>query len=372
MNRIVKNGARIGLIFLIVLAALVDITGRSQAAPARQFDDPIEQGRYLTTIGGCADCHTPLKAAYQDPAALTPAQIRTLAFFGRDALDEERLMAGGRAFDLGPLGVINVPNLTPDPETGLGDWTDEEIKAAFLTGRHKDGHTLFPLMPYRVYNQMAESDADAIVAFLRSLPPVRNEIPDNDHIPTGSLPALPRQQGIVAPDPSDTAERGRYLVRSVMGCTDCHTPNNPQTGEPIMEQYLGGGQPFEGPWGIVYGGNITPHETAGLAGWSDTDIRRVFAAGVRRDGRRLLVMPWQFFNEATPEDMNAIIHYLRNDLEPVDNVVPAVAIDPAFVEYVEIAAAPTNESNTVLAVAVIAGAVIIAGAILLAFARRRA
>jgi mono/diheme cytochrome c family protein len=371
MNRIPKYGARVGLIFLIVLAALVAVTGRSQATPVRQFDDPVEQGRYLSLIGGCADCHTPLQAAYQDPTALTPAQIRTLAFFGRDAIDEERLLAGGRSFDLGPLGIINVPNLTPDPETGLGDWTDEEIKAAFLTGRHRDGRTLFPLMPYRVYNNMAESDADAIVAYLRSLPPIHNEVPDNDHIPTDQLPVLPLQEGIVSPDSSDTAERGRYLVRAVMGCTDCHTPNDPATGQPIMEQYLGGGQPFEGPWGIVYGGNITPHETAGLANWSDTDIRRVFAAGVRRDGRRLIVMPWQFFNEVTSEDMDAIVYYLRNDLEPVDNVVPAVAIDPAFVEYVELTAEPTSSPNTTLIVAVIAAAVIIAGAILAVYARRR-
>jgi mono/diheme cytochrome c family protein len=372
MNQIIRHGARYGLIFLIAWVAVFAVFGRSQASPVRQFDDPVEQGRYLTTIAGCVDCHTPLQAAYQDQAALTPAQIRTLAFFSQDTLDEERLFAGGKVFDLGPLGAINVPNLTPDAETGLGEWTDEEIKAAFLTGLHRDGRTLFPLMPYRVYNNMAESDADAIVAYLRSLPPIRNDVPSNDHIPTDQLRVLPRQTEIVAPDPADTAERGRYLVRGVMGCTDCHTPNNPQTGEPIMEQYLGGGQPFEGPWGIVYGGNITPHETSGLAGWSDTDIRRVFAAGVRRDGRRLIVMPWQFFGEVTPEDMDAVIYYLRHDLEPVDNQVPAVAIDPAFVEYVEIAAEPADDSNTTIVVAgIIGAAVIVALAILAVFARRR-
>jgi mono/diheme cytochrome c family protein len=371
MKQIGKNSARGGLILLIVVAALLALTGRSEATPPGQSDDLVEQGRYLTTIAGCVDCHTPLQTAYQDSANLTPAQVRTLALFGRDALDEERLFAGGKTFQLGPLGIINVPNLTPDPETGLGEWTDEEIKAAIRTGVGNDGRKLFPIMPYLVYNTMADSDVDAIVAYLRSLPPVQNEVPNNDHIPTDQLPDLTVQGAAVPPDPSDTAERGRYLVSSVMGCTDCHTPTNPETGQRMNDQFLGGGQPFEGPWGIVYGGNITPHDPAGLGDWTETEIKRVFAAGVRQDGRRLIVMPWQFFSEVTAQDLDAVVHYLRNDVTPVDNQVPAVAIDPAFVEYVEITTAPTNTPNTLLwvvaAIAILA--LLAAGAAL--FTRRR-
>lgn len=358
MNSFSKKLSRYGIILLFVLAGWLRLVGRSEATPPSQFDDPVEQGRYLATIAGCVDCHTPLQAAFQDPTNLTAEQVRTLAFFSEDALDTARLFAGGKTFDLGPLGIINVPNLTPDAETGLGNWTDEEIKAAFQAGVRPDGRKLFPLMPYLVFNNMAESDADAIVAYLRSLPPVRNEVPSNAHIPTAQLPDLSVQPGITAPAPTETAARGRYLASAIMACGDCHTPTDPSSGQPMVEtMYLAGGQPFEGPWGIVYGGNITPHPETGLGEWTDTEIKRVLSAGVSRDGRRLIVMPWQFFSAMTADDLDAIVYFLRNDLTPVENDVPAASVNPDFVEQVEII--PTEESGPNVALLAAAAVVLI-------------
>ncbi|MCI0393478.1 MAG: c-type cytochrome [Chloroflexi bacterium] len=323
------------LVLLILFLALAMGVEQTTATPARQFDDLVRQGEYLATIAGCVGCHTPFKPEYADLPNLTTEQARTLALFERDALDEDRLFAGGRVFSLGPAGLLASANLTPDEETGLGAWTDEEIKTAIQTGASRDGRQLFPLMPYPLYNNMADADVAAIIAYLRSLPPVENKVPEELRVPTEGMPSLPLQEGITAPDPEDTAARGRYLATAVMGCTDCHTPADPNTGQPILEQYLAGGQPFEGPWGIVYGGNITPHPETGIGDWSEADLRRALISGIRPDGRRLVVMPWQFFAEMTADDATALVHYLQNDLQPVDREVPAAALAPEFVEHVE-------------------------------------
>ena len=104
-------------------------------------------------------------------------QIQTIAFDGGNAVDTEKFLSGGRLFDLGPAGVAYTRNLTPDKATGIGDWTDEEVKIAVKTGMSRNGETLFPVMPYHVYNGMADSDLDAVVAFLRSVNAISNKVP---------------------------------------------------------------------------------------------------------------------------------------------------------------------------------------------------
>lgn len=308
----------------------------SAKPPAQETDEElIARGEYLVKITGCDSCHTPLKPEFADPTALTLDQIKVLAFSGEDALDKEnRYMAGGNVFDLGPAGMVVTRNLTPDEETGLGAWTDEEIKNAIRLGIARDGHQLFPIMPYFTFNNMAESDLDAIVAYLRSLEPVSNDVGEY-------LVALPPlgltvpEEPVTLPDPSDQAAVGRYLVTSVLTCSDCHTPLDPNTGTPDFTKFLGGGQPFEGPWGIVYGGNITPHEGTGLADWTVEQLIAVMTTGVRPDGRRLILMPWQVYSNMTPEDLAAVAYFLKNELEPVDNEIPLPSLDPAFEEFVE-------------------------------------
>jgi mono/diheme cytochrome c family protein len=148
------------------------------------------------------------------------------------------------------------------------------------------------------------------------------------------MPVLPFTQGIVAPEATDQSARGAYLVNHVMGCTDCHTPIDPNTGAPILEKYLAGRQPYEGPWGIVYGGNITPHNETGLGTWTDDEVKRAIVNGIGQDGRRLILMPWFAYAALTPEDADAVVHFLRNDLAPVDNAVPAASLNPDFMVVV--------------------------------------
>jgi mono/diheme cytochrome c family protein len=296
----------------------------TEEAPA----DPeqIARGEYLTTVIGCSECHTPL-----DPNTFQPV--------------EEMRWAGGQVFPLDPTGslVVVSKNLTSDKATGIGDWTDEEIKVAITTGIAKDGLHLFPLMPYVYFNNMADADLDAIVAYLRTIKPISNSIERKQVVPADQLPKLERRTGIVAPDPKDTPKYATYLMTALLTCGDCHTPVDPATGLPSQELYFAGGQPFEGPWGLVYGGNITPDEKTGISSWTDDDIRRLIQAGVRNDGRVAIVMP-RVYSGLTETDLNALIYYLRNDVPAVENEVPKAALNDAFIITAE-APEPTEEAT---------------------------
>lgn len=297
-------------------------------------DDQLAHGKYLATLAGCTSCHTPDKAEYQNPQTLTLDQIKTIAFSGGDALDNEKFLAGGRLFDLGPAGKVFTRNLTPHEETGIGKWTDDQVKIAIKTGLTADGSTLFPVMPYHVYNGMADADLEAVIAFVRSVNAVNNKVPDKT-VNTEGMPTIPYTTGIIAPDATDKGARGAYLVNSVMGCTDCHTPVDPATGAPIMDKYLAGRQPYEGPWGIVYGGNITPDEKTGIGSWSNEEVKRALVAGISKDGRRLILMPWYAYTVLTKEDADAVVYFLKNGLPAVDNEIPAPSLNPEFNVVVE-------------------------------------
>ena len=118
----------------------------------------VERGKYLVGLGGCNDCHTP---GY---------------FFGKP--DMTRFLAGSEVgFEIPDLGVFHGPNLTPDRETGLGTWSAAEIATAITTGKRPDGRMLAPIMPWHAFANLTRQDVQAVVAFLQSLPPVRNQVP---------------------------------------------------------------------------------------------------------------------------------------------------------------------------------------------------
>jgi mono/diheme cytochrome c family protein len=129
------------------------------AATAAQAADPAaERGKYLVSIAGCNDCHTP---GY---------------FLGKP--DMARFLGGSEVgFEIPGLGVFHGPNLTPDKETGLGNWTDEQILTALQKGARPDGRMLAPIMPWHAFANLTVEDAKGIVAYLRSLPPVKNKVP---------------------------------------------------------------------------------------------------------------------------------------------------------------------------------------------------
>jgi mono/diheme cytochrome c family protein len=121
-------------------------------------DPQTERGKYLVALGGCNDCHTP---GY---------------FLGKP--DFARALGGSEVgFELPGLGVFHGPNLTPDKETGLGNWTAEQIVTAITTGARPDGRELAPIMPWKSFAVLSKEDASAIAAYLKSLPPVKNKVP---------------------------------------------------------------------------------------------------------------------------------------------------------------------------------------------------
>jgi mono/diheme cytochrome c family protein len=138
----------------VFLYALALISMPALEANAQQ---PVERGKYLVTLASCTDCHTPG------------------FFFGKP--DMARYLGGSDVgFEIPGLGVFVGPNLTPDKETGLGNWTDEQIVAALKTGHRPDGRVLAPIMPWKALASLTSEDALAIVAYLRSLPPVKNKV----------------------------------------------------------------------------------------------------------------------------------------------------------------------------------------------------
>jgi mono/diheme cytochrome c family protein len=148
------GGLNMRRIFSGVLG-IVAFLGSSSFAAA---ETPIERGKYLVTLGGCGDCHTP---GY---------------FLGHP--DMKRVLAGSEVgFAIPGLGVFAGRNLTPDKETGLGNWSTEEIVTAFTTGKRPDGRNLAPVMPWRALSQLTPADAQAIAAYLKSIPAVNNSVP---------------------------------------------------------------------------------------------------------------------------------------------------------------------------------------------------
>jgi cytochrome c553 len=233
-------------------------------------------------------------------------------------------MFAGRAFpaDMGLPGTVVASNLSSDPESGLGQWTDGEIVRAIREGVSRDGRPLFPMMNYPNYAKLPDSDVLAMVAYLRTVPPQKQspgvtklDFPVNMLIRTAPTPL----ETSPAPLPPPGVERGKALIAIGM-CTDCHTQS--EKGQPKPGLYLAGGTPSRGPWGTVYAANITSHPSAGIGAYSDDDLRRVFREGKNRSGRLLWVMPWSATQHLNDDDLNSIIAALRQ-IPANPNLVPA-------------------------------------------------
>jgi mono/diheme cytochrome c family protein len=270
--------------------------------------EAVARGRYLVeAMTGCRACHSPVDES-------RPGEF-----------SQESLLFAGRVWppDAGFPGTIIAPNLTPDPDTGIGRWTDGEVVRALREGVSRDGTPLFPLMNYQEYRHFPDEDALAIVAYLRTQKPVRREVgrtklnfPVNMMIRT-----IPRPlDASPASLPPAGVERGRAMMR-LMLCSDCHTPMDDR-GNRLPDKHLAGGMMFPGAWGTVYSANITSHPSAGIGAYSGDDLRRVFREGKNRAGRYLWVMPWSVTKNLTDADLDALIAAVR-EIPPNPNLVPA-------------------------------------------------
>ena len=297
-------------------------------------DEMLAHGQYLAEIARCVACHTPDTAEYQTEE-LDIEQRVTLSLRSRDALDlENNYLAGGRAFNLGPAGIMVAGNITSDEEFGIGAWTDEELEILLRLGVLPNGEIVGRLMA--TYPTWSAYDMDSLIAYLRTVPANSNESEESliiRDLYDGDVVEALSELEIAETSPEEVIEHGEYMVIEVMRCTGCHIPRDPETGIPNFELYMAGGQAYEGTWGIVYGSNITPDVTTGIGAWTDSQLERVFQEGVRINSRRLIFMPWQDYSVISEEDLNASIAYLRS-INAVNNEIPLPAINEEFEEIV--------------------------------------
>lgn len=206
------------------------------------------------------------------------------------------------------------PNITPDHETGIGAWSDEEIIRAIREGVRPDGTIIGPPMPIRVYRDMSDRDVRAIVAYLRSVKPVNNSLPKSKYnipLPESYGPAV---ESVAEVSREDPVEYGEYVANALGHCMECHTPL--VKGSPDLSRLGAGGNVFTKPHGMeltAVAANISPHPQQGLGSWTDEEIKRAITHAVSRDGRQLLpAMPFYWYENIADEDLEALITYLRS------------------------------------------------------------
>lgn len=269
-----------------VIAAFAATLAAAQAQSAL-----VKRGDYLVnTIMTCGNCHTPKGP----PAAVA----------GKD-------FSGGLTFDEPPFKVT-APNITPDKETGIGNWSDADIKKLMLTGKRPDGVQVAEVMPTSFYPILTAGDLNATVAYLRSLKPVKNKVPAPIYkiaLPHHVFPGA--EKPFKQADLKNKLKRGFYLA-TIGHCMECHTPFGPG-GAPDFKNSLGkGGREFPGPWGVSKSRNITSSKTAGIGGWTDAEIKRAITHGKRKDGSPLKPpMGFGYYAKMTNADLDAVVAYVR-------------------------------------------------------------
>jgi mono/diheme cytochrome c family protein len=252
-------------------------------------ETPLERGTYLVnSIAACGNCHTP-----KGPEGDLPG----MELAGMIYKDSE-----GKVIYL-------LPNITPDPETGVGGWTDEQLVAAIREGIRPDGSVMTGIMPFELYRDLSDADAKAIVAYIRSVPAVRNEIPAPGKGAPQSVDSKPSKLAVAAVLPDDPVAYGAYLAGPVGHCIECHTPGT--HGKVDYANNLGaGGRLFAGPWGESVSSNITP---AGLSRWTDDEIKTMITKGLRPGGAPMLPpMGYSYYANISDSDLDAIVAYLRS------------------------------------------------------------
>lgn len=283
---------------MLKLAAICSGALVAATVTASAQQTPIERGRYLVDgIGVCVNCHTPR---------------------GKDGvLDKSKYMAGGSQVFRSPAYEVRGSNVTPDPDTGIGTWSAADINRAVIEGRRPNGVQLAPNMRYNLYRIMTPGDLDAVTAYLRSLPPVRNEVPPpNYKAELKFTPFPPAEKPWTDADLADPIKRGLYLA-AVGHCVDCHS--RPLKDGLDYQNGLGAGGRTFGPNKTV-AANITSHKTKGVGGWTDAEIKNMLRTGVSRDGRKLNEPMVEFaenYRLMTDADLDAIIAWMRS-LPPIE------------------------------------------------------
>jgi mono/diheme cytochrome c family protein len=310
------------IIFLVLIAAVFAIAAYVKIALPNVGASPdikipitperVERGKYLANhVSVCTDCHSQRNwNMYAGPIA------------------EGTFGGGGEKFgkEGGFPGTLYSKNITP---YALHNWTDGEIFRAITSGETKDGKALFPLMGYPAYGKMDREDVYSIIAYLRTLPTNKNEVPARElDFPLNFLVnTMPSKATLsVRPDTKNEVAYGQYLV-TIARCVECHSKDD--KGSVIAGTEFGGGREFDLPNGTsCYTANITPDKETGIGSWSEeTFIQRFKQFGDSSNNRRLVgkndfntVMPWLMYGGMTSKDLSSIFAYLQT-VKPIKNKV---------------------------------------------------
>ena len=287
------------------LATLLLVSGTApasaQGTPASAAE--VARGKYIFGATGGCGCHTVPKGP---------------------------INAGGRRYD-GPFGTVFATNITPDRQTGIGTWTDEQIITAIRLGRRPNGERLLPVHPFTVFNGMAEEDLKAVVAFLRTTPPVnRANQPKKITMPLFESVFLPTWLAAFAPKetpppkaPTSGIVRGEYLVRAVGHCGECHSPRT-MTMATDNSRFLAGNP--KGPEDSAMP-NITPDPDTGIGKWSVEEIADYLGSGNKPDGdvagglmAEVIDGTFSGYKDLTNADRVAIAQYLKS-IPPIRNKI---------------------------------------------------
>ena len=260
--------------------------------------EEIARGKYIFGATGGCGCHTVPKGTAN---------------------------AGGRKYD-GPFGTVYSSNITPDIKTGIGGWTDEQIITAIRLGRRSNGERIVPVHPFTSFNGMADADLKALVAFLRTVPPVdRPNTPKKITIPMfesvflpGWLMAFAAKETPPPAAPVSGVARGEYLVHALGHCGECHTPRSAMTMALDNSRLLAGNPKKTGPEGQATP-NLTPDKATGLGDWTEEQIVTYLGTGNRPDGdvagglmEEMIQGTLAGLKDLTKADLQAIARYLTS------------------------------------------------------------
>jgi hypothetical protein len=310
----------IAIPIVLVCAAIYLVVRRPSSAPPPKIvvsmsPERIERGQYLfTTLLDCDGCHSG----------------RDFSRLGGPVVAGTRGM-GGQVRLAGLPGEVYAPNITPDKETGIGNWTDGEKIRAIREGISKDGHMLFPLMPYPGYKYLSDLDTMSLVAYMNTLPAIRNSVQRSSisffvSVMVKSVPQ-PVTRTIPPVDPGGGEIYGEYLV-SIAGCEQCHTQQS--MGQEDASMRFAGGRIFATPDGTVASANITPDKDTGIGKWDFIRFRDRMQAMRQYKGtefpkvgpERFTLMPWIAYSSMSDHDLEAIFLYVKSRRSITNSVVP--------------------------------------------------
>jgi mono/diheme cytochrome c family protein len=295
------SGAVVSAVLAVSLVVVVWMaSAAAQATPPSAAD--VARGRYVFGATGGCGCHTPPKGQPN---------------------------AGGRKYE-GAFGTVYSSNITPDRQTGIGGWTDDQIVTAIRLGRRPNGERLLPVHPFPVFNGMAEEDLRAIVAFLRTTQPVNRQNQPKRLVPLFESVFLPAWLAAFAPRetpppkaPTTGVARGEYLVKAVGHCGECHTPRT-MTMATDNSRFLAGNP--KGPEDQAMP-NITPDRETGIGGWSVEEIADYLGSGNKPDGdvagglmAEVIEGTLSGYKDLTKADRLAIAEYLKT-IPPIRNKI---------------------------------------------------